>query len=977
MQNNNKNKSHIKGDHNIVLQGVSHSHITLQIDGEHRTLRKDLNELRNLLQELNKQTFVLGEKILDIQELSPTSFQNEIKNAIVNSQITVSGNMYIGDVVNYYFNGEKKAIPRLLTNNIPTEAENIIGRDNELQKTHIFLQNHKPTTLVNGMGGIGKTAVATKYIAQHLQDYQHFAWLTVQSSNKDNPILYSIADTFTSNLPLLDSLGITQEINELLQAKAPEQAFQMVFKRLNDLDKTLLVIDNANQLQDLLKHRQLFERSHNCHILITSRTRPDNWQTVEVETLPPQQAIALFRQHHPDVAATDQQIESLLTNLAFHTLLIELVAKSAQKSAIPFEELEDLIEKEYIRSKKLNRRKIDAGAGADAEQNRPKQAKVADYIWFIFRKISHLAPTAKELLRAFVLLPTATFFGEKFLDSFFEVMGLQSEDLYNDLESLVERAWLEKKDFSKEKENPEQKGIQYKIHPLIAEVGVEKLAVEVDFAAKYIQRVTHLIHYDKLNPEHQLIEKNKYTFLAERLSDLFFHQSHESLIMLLGNIGNLEDEYGQYQVAAYFNERALEIALYCYDTDHPIVAVRQSNLASVYLNLGRYPEAANLLEIALVSDLKNFGKDHSRVAVRQSNLANVYLNLGKYPEAANLLEIALVSDIKNFGKDHPRVAVRQSNLANVYGDLGRYVEAANLLETALASDLKNFRNNHPEVANKQSNLATVYGDLGRYAEAANLLQIALDSDIKNFGKDHPTVAVSQSNLANVYLHLGRYAEAAGLLEIALASNLKNFGKDHPTVAVSQSNLANVYNDLGRYAEAASLLEIALASAIKNFGKDHPNVAVSQSNLATVYLHLGRYAEAAGLLEIALASNLKNFGKDHPTVAGSQSNLATVYLNLGRYAEAAGLLEIALASAIKNFGKDHPNVAVSQSNLGMVYFSTNEYEKAIPLLQDAYDLYARLLGEEHPNTQTIGENLQYAKMFAQMQQMGLNPEDLMK
>ncbi len=219
---NQENKSYIKGDYNIVIQGVSDSHITIEANGEIIAIKKDFNRLYQKLQELQCQNLQLKEQLLDFNQMSVS----DVQNAILNSDVTVGGNMHIGNVIQYHLHNESRKIPRLLTNNIPTQADNIIGREVELQKTHHFLQEHKPTALVNGMGGIGKTAVATKYIAQHLQDYQHFAWLTVQSSHQDNPLSQSIADTFTSNLPLLDSLGIPQKSTNCSKRKPPTKPFK-------------------------------------------------------------------------------------------------------------------------------------------------------------------------------------------------------------------------------------------------------------------------------------------------------------------------------------------------------------------------------------------------------------------------------------------------------------------------------------------------------------------------------------------------------------------------------------------------------------------------------------------------------------------------------------------------------------------------------------------------------------------------------
>ena len=755
--------------------------------------------------------------------------------------------MRVGDIINNNIQEQAIIIPRLLTNNICINAEHIIGREKELKIIAEFFTQNKSTVLLNGIVGMGKTSVATKYLVENEKNYKYLAWLTVQSS---------LAETFTNDDVFLKALQIKDEVKKLREEKQFDTAFKVVLHHLNCLGNILIILDNANDLDDLKKYKGLFDSAQNgCRYLITSHTIPEYWTIVMIEHLPPDEAVKLYKKfatHH--IYVSDDEIKNLLEKLSYHTLLIELVAKSAYTSRIAFEKLEKIISEKFIHDPTLNKRKVATGGHGDSSHDNANSETVENYIWFIFKNISCISDTEKEILKAVALLPVATTFDEDFLEAHLKFFGIKN-DIFNILDELVGCGWLQLESLLEKR--------AYKMHPLIADVIVKKLEVSVAFADKYITHIASLINYSSLNPEHNLFENNKYKHLAERLSDLYKNENTAPVAELLGNIGNLEQEFGFYKKAAENKEHALQIAETIFEKNNATIAKYQSNLATVYRDLGHYARAAELLEIALASTLKNFGKDHPSVAVHQSNLAIVYQDFGHYARAAELLEIVLASTLKNFDGDHPIVAASQSNLANVYGDLGRYDRASELLETALVSELKFFGNGHPTIAVRQSNLAIVYRALGRYDRAAELLETALTSDLKNFGEDHPIVSKRQSNLAIVYQDLGRSDRAAELLETALASDLKNFGKDHPTLAVSQSNLANVYSELGRYNRASKLLETALTSAEKNFGKDHPNVATYQNNLASVYYKTGKKAEAKVFWQAAYENCLKNLGVAHP------------------------------------------------------------------------------------------------------------------
>ncbi len=170
-------------------------------------------------------------------------------------------------------------------------------------------------------------------------------------------------------------------------------------------------------------------------------------------------------------------------------------------------------------------------------------------------------------------MPLATPIGREDLKKHLAIWNI--EDIAHALTMLVERGWIDKEQAAGQKP-------QYKMHPLIADVVVVHLEVNADFAEVYTKRVAELIYYDNTNPEHNLFEINKHKSLAERLSDLFWEENREEASDLLGNLGNLEDNFGIYRKAAAYHERALEIDETIFDQNHATVAIHQSNLANVY-----------------------------------------------------------------------------------------------------------------------------------------------------------------------------------------------------------------------------------------------------------------------------------------------------------------------------------------------------------------------------------------------------------
>ena len=181
---------------------------------------------------------------------------------------------------------------------------------------------------------------------------------------------------------------------------------------------------------------------------------------------------------------------------------------------------------------------------------------------------------------------------------------------------------------------------------------------------------------------------------------------------------------------------------------------------------------------------------------RLNNLALILRDLGQPAAARPLQERALAIDEAAYGPDHPDVATDLNNLALILQDLGQPGEARPLQERALAIDEAAYGPDHPDVATDLNNLAMILQDLGQPLGARPLLERALAIDEAAYGPDHPTVAIRLNNLAMILQDLGE-PPARPLHERALAIDEAAYGPDHPAVATDLNNLAMILRDLGQ------------------------------------------------------------------------------------------------------------------------------------------------------------------------------------
>jgi tetratricopeptide (TPR) repeat protein len=737
---------------------------------------------------------------------------------------------------------------------VPPRIASFTGRADELDRLDAILMRDKPAAVmhsvgraaVQGMGGVGKTALAVEYAHRFRGLYAGVCWCP--------------AETRTGLLSALANLAVN-----LGAAKAEEvdveKTAKAALRQLAEQRATwLLAYDNVgapDAIADLLP-------SAGARVLITSRF--SDWSEladeISLDVLPLEEAGAFLqsRAARSDAAGANT-LAKALGNLP---LALDHAAAYCKRTQMQFAEYAkkalSLIDTAprglgYPRSVAAT---FDLGITQAVTQYPAAEALVA--------YLAHCAPDRIPM----ILVEGAV------------------EDEAERLHALAALA-----EVSLVQHHPFEDGTPaMTVHRLVQAVARARSQANGSAQKAVGRLIAQLV---AIYPKEGYLDPRSWPLCAQLTPHLLTLRDAcpdptSDIANLLGMAGGYFLGRAAYSQAVQLFRDAVAICEKTLGSEHPDTATSLNDLALALKEKGDFVAARPFQERALAIVEKALGPEHPYTATNLNNLANVLRDEGDLTGARPLYERALTIREKALGPEHPDTAQSLNNLAAVLEEQGNFAGARQLHERALAIRETVFGPEHPDTATSLNNLAVLFRDQGDFAEALPLFQRALAIRDKALGPEHPDTATSLNNLASLLSDQGDFAGARPLFERALAIREKTFGPEHPDTANSLQNLASVLKNQGDLAAARSTQERALASFAKALGPEHPRTNRARCNLSGLLLLIGQPTEALALGETALTMHDKVLGRDHPCTKDSARVTATALDALGRTDEAKALRE---------------------------------------------------------------------------------------
>jgi tetratricopeptide (TPR) repeat protein len=756
--------------------------------------------------------------------------------------------------------------PTEIPQNVPPSGTiKFVGRTEALERLHQMLQQNNQIVLaaIKGMGGVGKTELATQY-----------------------SLIHSLVSTYTGGICWLrardENVGIqiVQFAKGRLGLKPPDD-----WDLIHQVDfcwsrwyqgNVLVVLDDVNDYQKVEPY--LPPQSPRFKVLITTRLQLDDLTELSrftLDVLTESAAIELL-EGWIGASKIEQELadaKELCQWLGYLPLALNLVGRYVKKRKLSFSEMLRRLKEKKLSHESLVRDSNDRTLVLNIK------CGVEAAFELSWEELSELAKQLGCLLSLFALAPIPWSLVESAapMQDFEKLEGARVE--LEDLHLLVGED-------------------SYQLHQLIQEFFRDKqnnLAVNKQQKDNYCAA---MVAVAKEIPAHPILQDIiKFTLVIPHLAEVISLYknwlSNEDLMWPFVSLSRFYQGQGLYTQALPWLEQCLSVALELLGEEHPDVADSLNNLADLYLNQGRYDQAEPLFLEALEMRKRVFAGDHRAVVTSLKNLAFLYSIQGRYNQAETHCVEALEMIKRLFVGDHSAVATSLKNLALVYNHQSRYDQAEPLFVEALEMRKRLFVGDHPDVAESLHYLADLYNRQGRYDQAEPPFVEALKMRKHMFVGDHPDVAESLYYLADLYTCQGKYDQAEPLFVEAREMRKRLFVGDHPDEAAKLSALARLYIIQGRYDQAETLFLEALEMTKRLFVGDHFLVAFSLNNLVLLYSIQERYDQAEPLCVEALEMTKRVFVGDNLYVAVSLNSLADLYKCQGRYDQAEPLFLEAL------------------------------------------------------------------------------------
>jgi tetratricopeptide (TPR) repeat protein len=817
------------------------------------------------------------------------------------------------------------AVP-VVWGNVPQRNKNFTGRKDILDQLRAGVSSAVTAVLphaLQGMGGVGKTAVAVEYAYLYRSEYDLVWWIPADQLALVRSSLAALAQPL--GLQSATAAGIETTATIVLNA----------LRRGEPYRHWLLIFDNADQPEDI---NEIIPRGPG-DVLITSRNH--RWESVvdvvSVDVFTRSESTDFLAKRVPK-GIKESEADRLAEELGDLPLALEQAGALQAETGMSVDE--------YLRLLKEQTSQI------MAEGQSPEYPRSMTAAWRLsVSTLDRQLPQAMDLLRCCAFMGAEPIPRDIFRRGTQATQTRVSDLLANPI--LLARVIRELGRFALVKID----GRKIQVHRLIQALLRDEL--DANEQATYRHEV-HLIlaagapkdpDDSRLWPRYAELVAHVGSPMTEvaRCEDPSVRTLALDMIRYLYRSGDHEScrSFAELFIAQWQKDAT---------QDEALVLDAQRFLGNALRELGRYSESYTLVRAAQRRAQEVLG-DHDSLALALSSSFGADLRArGNFSDALTLDEELLSIHESVFRPEDLQTLRVMNNLALDYGLNSNYTGARQLHQRCFVLQSEATTGvSATELLNSWNGLARAVRLCGEYTEARDVGEDAYDFGREVLGREHYLTLRTAKDLSIELRRIGTAQdEALDLARDVFERCTRLFGPDNPDTLAAAISFTNIQRTIGQVDQALALAESTVARYATIYGSDHPYNFGCIGNLALLRRVTRDFVSARKLNEAALAGLDTRLSRDHHYSLTIATNLASDLAELDEVGKARELGENTLVRLRALLGKNHPLTLGCAANLVLDRRADGATEKANELFADTMGRYVGTLGKEHPDTVAAAE-----------------------
>jgi tetratricopeptide (TPR) repeat protein len=576
--------------------------------------------------------------------------------------------------------------------NLPLVAASFVGRARELEELDEALAGTDSaviTQAISGLGGVGKSQLAARYVQQRADGYDIVAWIRAQDGG------------------IADLAALAAKLGLPVEALSPSDRAQLALDWLGDSrQRWLLVLDNIESAEQL---EGLVPRTGSGHVLVTSRDRALRQfgpvLTVEVFDEDTATTYLTERAGKPGDQAAARELARALGCLPLALSHAAAYCQSGTSFADYLELLGELPARELFDSHpELSYQQTVASTWKTSIKAANQSAPHAAYV---LEMAAYLGPDA---------IPTSLFGAvpPSIIKSFRKRDLARVRKHFADALNALARFNLATVDDS-----------TVSVHRLLQKTVREDAAArsnQTTAAIATVFAVNAAFPPDtELPTEWPLCEQLLPHALA--LADTLTQPDArlgEQFVALLNRVCDYLNHAEPGQRGLVIAQRTLAHAERILGPAHPATLTSRAQVAAAQFWAGHHDQAIASFEPLLTDFKRIVGTEHPATLTTRSHLAAGYYKVGRIDEALALYEQLLADRERIDGAEHPNTLGARGNLAIAYREAGRTDEAIAVWKPLLADFQRILGAEHPNTLTTRNNLTEAYQHAGRTNDAKRI-----------------------------------------------------------------------------------------------------------------------------------------------------------------------------------------------------------------------------------------------------------------